>query len=487
MSAAEEAKQRGNDLFKRANYSEAVQAYTESLSHEPESDVLLLNRSAAYMALGQYAKALADCERAVQGREPSGKALLRMAKCQLGVGRPDAALYTLSPLLSQALGTSAEQTQARDVDAQAREMQRHLTTADAYSRERNWTLASIALDQAQSIMKLTDATSPRAWQEKRVMLLLQRGHLGQAQSLAMDIYRADPSDTSAIMLGARIMLANNDVQKALQQSQLALRLDPDMQAAKQFLRKCKALLTLKDDANAAFKANRSDDALAKYAELLSVADQNMEADGDAKKFKAVIFSNRAILLSKLGRYDDAIRDCTQALQLDAAFTKPLKTRARAYQLNEQHEEAVRDFKRALDASIGTPEQDTLRRETRRAEVELKRSKKVDYYKVLGVSKTATEAEVKKAFRKESLKHHPDKGGDEEKFKLCNEAYGVLSDDQQRRRYDSGVDDMDDMDLGGAGFGGMGCFGGMGGVNLADLFGAQFANFDMGPGTSFRFG
>ena len=164
MSAAEEAKQRGNDLFKRANYSEAVQAYTESLSHEPESDVLLLNRSAAYMALGQYAKALADCERAVQGREPSGKALLRMAKCQLGVGRPDAALYTLSPLLSQALGTSAEQTQARDVDAQAREMQRHLTTADAYSRERNWTLASIALDQAQSIMKLTDATSPRAWQ-----------------------------------------------------------------------------------------------------------------------------------------------------------------------------------------------------------------------------------------------------------------------------------------------------------------------------------
>ena len=188
-----------------------------------------------------------------------------------------------------------------------------------------------------------------------------------------------------------------------------------------------------------FKANRSDDALAKYAELLSVADQNMEVDGDAKKFKAVIFSNRAILLSKLGRYDDAIRDCTQALQLDAAFTKPLKTRARAYQLNEQHEEAVRDFKRALDASIGTPEQDTLRRETRRAEVELKRSKKVDYYKVLGVSKTATEAEVKKAFRKESLKHHPDKGGDEEKFKLCNEAYGVLSDDQQRRRYDSGVD------------------------------------------------
>lgn len=500
MSAAEEAKQRGNELFKNAKYREAVQVYTEALAHEPTSDVLLLNRSAAYMALNEYAKALADSERVVQlqAPEPSAKALLRLSKCQLGRGEPEQAMRTLTPLLAHTAGTDAEQKQAHDVDLQAREMQRHLTTIDAYCREKNWTLASIALDQAQSIMKLTDATSPRAWQVKRVMLLLQRGQLGQAQTLAMDIYRADPSDTGAIMLGARILLANNDVQKALQQSQMALRLDPDMQQAKQFLRKCKALSSLKDEANAAFKTNCTDQALAKYAELLQVADQNIEVDGEAKKFKSVIHSNRAILLSKIGRYNEAISDCTRALQLDASFTKPLKTRARAYQLNEQYEEAVRDFKRAVDASAGTAEQDTLRREARRAEVDLKRSKKLDYYKLLGVPKTATEAEIKKAFRKESLKHHPDKGGDEEKFKQCNEAYGVLSDEQKRRRYDSGVDDMDDMDLSG-GFGGMssgfGGMGGMGGVNLADLFGAQFANFDMGPGTthfygpqtSFRFG
>ena len=380
MSAAEEAKQRGNELFKNAKYREAVQVYTEALAHEPTSDVLLLNRSAAYMALNEYAKALADSERVVQlqAPEPSAKALLRLSKCQLGRGEPEQAMRTLTPLLAHTAGTGAEQKQAHDVDLQAREMQRHLTTIDAYCREKNWTLASIALDQAQSIMKLSDATSPRAWQVKRVMLLLQRGQLGQAQTLAMDIYRADPSDTGAIMLGARILLANNDVQKALQQSQMALRLDPDMQQAKQFLRKCKALSSLKDEANAAFKTNRTDQALAKYAELLQVADQNVEVDGEAKKFKSVIHSNRAILLSKIGRYNEAISDCTRALQLDASFTKPLKTRARAYQLNEQYEEAVRDFKRAVDASAGTAEQDTLRREARRAEVDLKRSKKLEY-------------------------------------------------------------------------------------------------------------
>lgn len=512
MSAAEEAKQRGNDLFKGGKFRDAVQAYTEAISSDPQSDVLLLNRCAAYMALSDYRHALADAEQAVQlqGEAPTPKAIIRLSKCLVGVGRPRDGSSTLQPLRSGTVGTEAEQKQAQDVDLLAQQMERHLVTLEAYLREKNWLLASIALDQAQGVMKLTDASAPKAWQELRAMILLQRGQYSQAQSLAMDMYRSDPSDTDAILLGARVFLANNDVAKAITQAQAALRTDPDRADAKKFLRKCKTLSTLKDEANAAFKANRSDEALAKYAELLQVAGTDTDADGEAKKFKAVIHSNRAILLSKLSRFDESIQDCTQALQLDAGFVKPLKTRARAYLSSEKYEEAVRDFKRAVDSSVGTAEHDSLVRECSRAEVDLKRSKKQEYvcstnnsyYKILGVPKTATESEIKKAFRRESLKHHPDKGGDEEKFKLCNEAYSVLSDEQKRRRYDSGVDDMDAMDLGGmggmGGMGGFGSMGGMGGVNLADLFGAQFANFDMGPGgtsthfygpgaSSFRFG
>lgn len=59
-----------------------------------------------------------------------------------------------------------------------------------------------------------------------------------------------------------------------------------------------------------------------------------------------------------------------------------------------------------------------------------------YYDILGVSKTASADEIKKAFKKLAVKHHPDAGGSEEKFKEISEAYEVLSDEKKRREYDN---------------------------------------------------
>lgn len=59
----------------------------------------------------------------------------------------------------------------------------------------------------------------------------------------------------------------------------------------------------------------------------------------------------------------------------------------------------------------------------------------DYYNILGVDKNASKDDIKKAFRKLAMKYHPDRGGDEKKFKEINEAYQVLSNDQKRAQYD----------------------------------------------------
>ncbi|PKR81315.1 molecular chaperone DnaJ [Brumimicrobium salinarum] len=87
------------------------------------------------------------------------------------------------------------------------------------------------------------------------------------------------------------------------------------------------------------------------------------------------------------------------------------------------------------------------------------SQKRDYYEVLGVSKSASAPEIKKAYRKLALKYHPDKNPDdteaENKFKEAAEAYEVLANDQKRQRYDQfGHAGVDGSAGGGGGFGGM---------------------------------
>ena len=60
---------------------------------------------------------------------------------------------------------------------------------------------------------------------------------------------------------------------------------------------------------------------------------------------------------------------------------------------------------------------------------------MNYYEILGVNENANESDIKKAFRKLSLKHHPDRGGDAEKFKEINEAYEILKDGENKEEYD----------------------------------------------------
>jgi len=178
---------------------------------------------------------------------------------------------------------------------------------------------------------------------------------------------------------------------------------------------------MKTEGNAEYKAGRWAAALEKYAQALEVDPLN-------KGTNSKLLQNRALCRVQLKDYSGAIEDCEKAIAMDPSYTKAKKTKANALGQSGNWEEAVRELKALQEQD---PQDATIAKEVRKAEMELKKSKRKDYYKILGVEKDADENQIKKAYRKAAIIHHPDKNpGDEDaaaRFKDIGESYETLSD------------------------------------------------------------
>ncbi|KAG6865143.1 hypothetical protein C0991_004825, partial [Blastosporella zonata] len=470
ITSAEKVKEQGNVSFKAGKYGDAIDLYTKAIGLNPEP-AYLTNRAASYIAIKKFRAALDDCQQAasLQSAAPSPKTLVRLGRCQLALGSTAAALSTIRSILAIE-PQNASAIQLRD---KVQVLEGHLHNLDAARKRKNWALARLALDKCMGAIESEGAEIPTEWRTCRVELELAKGNWDAANITANDALRLNPSSPDILAVRGLVLFLGGKLPQATQHVNSALRLDPGHESARRLRIRVKDVERLKEEGNVSFKAGKFEEAYGKYCEALDRIGESDE-EGGGGQIRATLLSNRATTLLKLERHEEALVDTDASLKLVPTSFKALRTRARLNLHLEKYDSAIADFKSAIEHASGEgTEADirALRGELKKAETALKRSKTKDYYKILGVARDCSESDIKKAYRRESLKHHPDKGGDEEKFKLVAEAYAVLSDPQRRERYDLG-DDEDGQNEGMGGFGGMGGMGGMSQADLAEIF-AQF--------------
>ncbi|XP_044489709.1 dnaJ protein P58IPK homolog isoform X2 [Mangifera indica] len=321
--------------------------------------------------------------------------------------------------------------------------------------------AKSSLDTAFKLFDSGDYTKPLEYVDKvvlvfspactkakflKVKLLLAAKDYSTAISETGYILKEDENNLEALLLRGRAYyyLADHDV--AQRHYQKGLRSDPEHSELK------KAYFGLK---NLLKKTKSAEDNVNKGKLRLAVEDYNaaLALDPNHTAHNVHLHLGLCKVLVKLGRGKDALSSCNDALDIDGDLLEALVQRGEAKLLTEDWEGAVADFKSAAQQS---PQDMNIREALMRAEKALKMSKRKDWYKILGVSKTASISEIKRAYKKLALQWHPDKNVNnreeaEAKFQEIAAAYEVLGDEEKRTRYDRG-EDIEDMGMGGGGGG-----------------------------------
>ncbi|XP_065886620.1 dnaJ homolog subfamily C member 7-like [Dysidea avara] len=435
---AEKLKQEGNEAYKSKDYDKAKQFYTQAIEHNPNCAVYYGNRAMALICLEDYPNALEDSRTAVKLDEKFVKGYLRAGTCHLALGDPQPALNAYAKVLefekqnSDALGKIDQTKQLlKSVEMASNNFEK----SDFRTSLFYW---NKCLDCSPSCL---------LYKIRKAETLVYLEKYGEASVICNEILMRDRSNADAIYVKGITFYYQDMSDRATKCFHQVLRLNPDHRPSQIIIKKSKQLVSKKEEGNAAFKEGRHQQACDLYSEALTIDPFN-------KITNAKLFCNRALVESKLGLLEKAINDCSEAIKLDDQYQRAYQRRAKCYQDNNQHEEAVRDLERLCQMDRSRENRESLQEGKRL----LKISKRKDYYKILGVNRSATDDEIKKAYKKKALVYHPDRhssGSEEDRkeaeknFKEVGEAYSVLSDKRKRTRYDNGQD-LEEM-------GGMGDF------------------------------
>ncbi|KAI5073515.1 hypothetical protein GOP47_0011528 [Adiantum capillus-veneris] len=505
---------RGNQAYANGDFPKAEEYYSRGASSvSPDetsqsciraSMLCYSNRAATRMAVGRMREALADCKRAMVVDPGFLRVRLRAASCHLALGESKAAADTFKECLKYAKESAKPDTK---ILVEAMEGVKKSQQLDGYS-DRAFILLQkqTFMDSTSALRLLNEALSISSFSEplhelKAQVLLSLRRYEECLQFCEQTLPTAERNHGSAVheryqdsylkegcqinenghlklwrwRLSAKALHHLGKLEDSLELlvkheevvSGFPADKGTNSESLAPFLANIRDLLRHKAAGNEAFQ-------LGKHAEAVEHYTAALACNGDSRPFNAVCFCNRAAASQALGHIADAISDCSRAIALDAVYPKALSRRATLHEMIRDYGQACNDLRRLIalledknnetskgvSANVNAQDLRQAKERLEKGEEEMKKGHPIDHYLILGVDFSCSANEIKKAYRKAALKHHPDKAGQflarseiaddgslwkevgdevrrdaERLFKLIGEAYAILSDATKRLRYD----------------------------------------------------
>lgn len=395
------------------------------------------NRAASYIAIKEYRKALDDCKAAIRINPDFARVYKRLFKAHLALGNIQDAKEAFDQAVTLDPNDATNKKDKESLDTvihQQSMIEKFNSEADQdYQR---------AVGYCDSILNNCPASVFHIC--LKCENLLKAYKLKEAQDFSQELMkRPDTCNVPNIMswCGRIQIYAGSDVvgTKLLKES---LTRDPDLKESMKAIKMIKVATQMKEEAGADFKAEKLEDAVAKF-------DKCLELDPFNLTYNATILLNKSIALNKLKKNDLALKALNLCLKMKPNYAKALVKRGEIHQANGDWEEAVSDYGEANQID---PAGFGVGQKLKYAQQNAKKARKKDYYGILGVAKDASDNDIKKAYRKMARDWHPDRHSQadeetktkaEKKFKEINEAMAILSDPQKRKQHDMGMS-ADDM-------------------------------------------
>ncbi|XP_048446313.1 dnaJ homolog subfamily C member 7 isoform X2 [Pyrus x bretschneideri] len=510
QEACEKWRRRGNEAYSNGDLSKAEDCYTQGVNCVSRNETsrsclraLMLcysNRAATCLTVGRIRDALGDCMMAAAIDPNFLKVQVRASNCYLALGEVEDASHNFRRCLQLANDEYVDRKIAVEASDGLRKAQKvseclnlsaePLLWKTSTNAERALQLIDEALVISSSSEKLLEMKAEALFAVRRyeevIELCEQTLSSAEKNTLPADtndqVLSADSSELSKYfyfrLWRCRMIFKSYFYLGKLEEGLATLDKYEEMmstsyrnwrktlQSSEPLVLVVRELLSHKVAGNEAFQAGRHTEAVEHYTTALCC---NVES----RPFTAFCFCNRAGAYNALGRITDAIADCSLAIALDGNYLKAISGRATLYKMIRDYGEAAKDLRRlvsilakqeeektnlcgASDRSIsGTNVLRQARRQLSKIEEKDRKDIPLDMYLILGVEPSVSASEIKKAYRKAALRHHPDKAGQffsrsnngcwkeiaedvhkdaDRLFKMIGEAYAVLSDPTKRARY-----------------------------------------------------